>query len=54
MWILSRIVVNGKIIKCYDDRYIIKYVVDNDGVIVLNDNFRDLMVENYEWKKVIE
>lgn len=41
-------------INCYDDRYIIKYVIENDGIIVFNDYFRDLMLENVEWKKVID
>ena len=54
VWTPSRTAANGKIIKCYDDRYIIKHAADNDGVIVSNDNFRDLMAENHEWKKVIE
>ena len=54
VWTPSRTTNNGHIIKCYDDRYIIKHAAENDGVIVSNDNFRDLMAENYEWKKVIE
>ena len=39
---------------CYDDRYIVKLAAENDGIIVSNDNFRDLVKENPEWKKVIE
>lgn len=39
---------------CYDDRYVVKYAADNDGIIVSNDNFKDLEKENPEWKKVIE
>lgn len=53
VWTPSR--TNGKNrIVCYDDRYIIKHAAENDGVIVSNDNFRDLMGESHEWKKVIE
>lgn len=54
VWTPSRTAANGKIIKCYDDRYIIKHAADIDGVIVSNDNFRDLMAESHDWRKVIE
>lgn len=54
VWTPSRTAPNGRTIKCYDDRYIIKHASENDGVIVSNDNFRDLMNESHEWKKVIE
>ena len=46
--------VNGKRIVCYDDRYIMKVAQEKDGVIVSNDNFRDLQRENLEWKKMAE
>ena len=46
--------VSGKRIVCYDDRYIIKLATDNDGVVVSNDNYRDLINEAVEYKKVIE
>ena len=39
---------------CYDDRYIVKLADENDGIILSNDNFRHLVKENPEWKKVIE
>lgn len=39
---------------CYDDRYIVKCAHKQGGVIVSNDQFRDLMQESQEWKKVIE
>jgi hypothetical protein len=45
---------NQKRITCYDDRYILKIACDKDGVVVSNDNFRDLYLEKPEWKKIIE
>ncbi|XP_062980630.1 probable ribonuclease ZC3H12D [Elgaria multicarinata webbii] len=44
----------GKRLVCYDDRYIVKLAYEQDGVIVSNDNFRDLQNENPEWKWFIE
>ncbi|XP_060114946.1 probable ribonuclease ZC3H12D [Heteronotia binoei] len=44
----------GKRVVCYDDRYIVKLAHEQDGVIVSNDNFRDLQNENPEWKWFIE
>lgn len=46
--------VNGKRVVCYDDRYIVKLAYNSDGIIVSNDNYRDLQVENPKWKKFIE
>lgn len=46
--------VNGKRVVCYDDRYIVKVAYEKDGVIVSNDNYRDLQNENPEWKWFIE
>lgn len=45
---------NGRRIVCYDDRFIVRLAHKEGGVIVSNDQFRDLMQENPEWKKVIE
>ncbi|XP_027029921.2 endoribonuclease ZC3H12A-like [Tachysurus fulvidraco] len=46
--------VNGKRVVCYDDRYIVKLAYNSDGIIVSNDNYRDLQLENQKWKKFIE
>lgn len=46
--------VNGKRVVCYDDRYIVKVAYEQDGIIVSNDNYRDLQSENPEWKWFIE
>ncbi|XP_061096992.1 ribonuclease ZC3H12A-like [Conger conger] len=46
--------VNGKRVVCYDDRYIVKLAYDSDGIIVSNDNYRDLQTEKPQWKKFIE
>lgn len=46
--------VNGKRVVCYDDRYIVKVAYEWDGIIVSNDNYRDLQSENPEWKWFIE
>ena len=46
---------NQKRFACYDDRYILKIAYEKDGVVVSNDNFRDLYLdEKPEWKKIIE
>ena len=54
MYTPSRRLNNGRRIVCYDDRYIVRLANEEGGVIVSNDQFRDLMQENPEWKKVIE
>ncbi|KAM6185243.1 putative ribonuclease ZC3H12D [Rhynchocyon petersi] len=46
--------VSGKRVVCYDDRYIVKVAFEQDGVIVSNDNYRDLQSENPQWKWFIE
>eukprot|EP00092_Neocalanus_flemingeri_P037657 GFUD01040994.1.p1 GENE.GFUD01040994.1~~GFUD01040994.1.p1 ORF type:complete len:639 (+),score=186.52 GFUD01040994.1:85-1917(+) len=38
----------------YDDRYIVKYAAQHKGIIVTNDNYRDLIDENPEFKDQIE
>lgn len=39
---------------CYDDRYILRLAAEVDGIVVSNDNYRDLAQENPEFRKVIE
>ncbi|CAF0825819.1 unnamed protein product [Adineta steineri] len=36
---------NGQRLTNYDDRFILQYAADNDGIVVSNDNFRDLQHE---------
>ncbi|XP_041982018.1 probable ribonuclease ZC3H12B isoform X2 [Aricia agestis] len=44
----------GKRLICYDDRYILRLAADTDGIVVSNDNYRDLVTENPEFRKVVE
>ncbi|XP_076317104.1 putative ribonuclease ZC3H12C isoform X2 [Tachypleus tridentatus] len=46
--------VKGRRIVPYDDRYILKLAAETDGIVVSNDNYRDLVNENPEYKKVVE
>ncbi|CAL8289166.1 unnamed protein product [Lota lota] len=46
--------VQGRRVVCYDDRFIVKLAFESDGVIVSNDNYRDLANEKPEWKKFID
>lgn len=46
--------VGGKRMVCYDDRYILRLAAENEGIVVSNDNYRDLAQENPEFKKVVE
>jgi ribonuclease ZC3H12 len=46
--------VNNKLICPYDDRFILKAAIHHNAIIISNDNFRDLMQENNEWKLHIE
>lgn len=39
---------------CYDDRYILRLAAEIDGIVVSNDNYRDLAQESPEFRKVIE
>lgn len=44
----------GKRLICYDDRYILRLAAETDGIVVSNDNYRDLAIESPEFRKVIE
>ncbi|GAB6027853.1 hypothetical protein CHUAL_002073 [Chamberlinius hualienensis] len=44
----------GRRMACHDDRYILKLAVETDGIVVSNDNYREFVNENPEFKKVIE
>lgn len=46
--------VHGRRVVCYDDRFIVKLAYESDGIIVSNDNYRDLANEKPEWKKFID
>ncbi|XP_001622480.3 probable ribonuclease ZC3H12B isoform X2 [Nematostella vectensis] len=52
-WTPSRRI-DGRRITCYDDRFIVRLAAENEGVIVSNDNYRDLLNESSDWKKAIE
>lgn len=49
----SRLLNNRRLI-CYDDRYILKLAVDVDGIVVSNDNYRDLTIESLDFKRIVE
>ncbi|XP_034186823.1 zinc finger CCCH-type containing protein regnase 1 [Osmia lignaria lignaria] len=46
--------IGGKRMVCYDDRYILRLAAEIDGIVVSNDNYRDLAQESPEFRKVIE
>ncbi|XP_071990352.1 probable ribonuclease ZC3H12C [Engystomops pustulosus] len=46
--------VQGRRVVCYDDRFIVKLAFESEGIIVSNDNYRDLANEKPEWKKFID
>ena len=46
--------VGGRRLICYDDRYILKLASETDGIVVTNDNYRDLVNETPEFRKVVE
>ncbi|KAK0178342.1 hypothetical protein PV328_002299 [Microctonus aethiopoides] len=46
--------VNGKRLVCYDDRYILRLAAELDGIVVSNDNYRDLAQENPEFRRIVE
>ena len=38
----------------YDDRYIVEYAAERKGIIVTNDNYRDLITETPEFRDQIQ
>ncbi|XP_028261594.1 protein KHNYN [Parambassis ranga] len=46
--------VQGKRISSYDDRFLLQLAQQTDGVIVTNDNLRDLLDESHVWRDIIK
>ncbi|XP_034019959.1 NEDD4-binding protein 1 [Thalassophryne amazonica] len=46
--------VQGKRISCYDDRFMLQLAQKTNGVIVTNDNLRDLLDESHVWRDIIK
>ncbi|XP_044515991.1 protein KHNYN [Gracilinanus agilis] len=46
-------VVDGKRITSYDDRFMVKLAEETDGIIVTNDQFRDLSDVSVKWAEII-
>ena len=44
----------GKSWNCYDDRTIVDYASRVKGIVVTNDNYRDLISESEEFREQIE
>ncbi|KAG6445076.1 hypothetical protein O3G_MSEX003710 [Manduca sexta] len=44
----------GKRLICYDDRYVLRLAAETNGIVVSNDNYRDLAAENPEFRRVVE
>ncbi|CAG9112119.1 unnamed protein product [Plutella xylostella] len=44
----------GKRLVCYDDRYVLRLAAETDGIVVSNDNYRDLAAESPDFRKVVE
>lgn len=45
--------IEGKLYSSYDDRFILRLAEEEDGIIVSNDNFRDIMDEKASWKRLV-
>ena len=46
--------VAGQKIVCYDDRYVLDVACDTDGIVVSNDNYRDLIKENEKYRQIVD
>lgn len=46
--------VAGRRVVCYDDRFVLNLASENEGVVVSNDNYRDLVAEKAAYKRVVE
>ncbi|XP_052769695.1 uncharacterized protein LOC128209624 [Mya arenaria] len=46
--------IGNKLVASYDDRFIVELAEREDGVIVSNDQYRDLQLEKNSWRRVIE
>ncbi|XP_076018544.1 protein KHNYN [Genypterus blacodes] len=46
--------VQGKRISSYDDRFMLRLAQESDGIIVTNDNLRDLLDESHVWRDIIK
>ncbi|XP_008570513.1 PREDICTED: protein KHNYN [Galeopterus variegatus] len=46
-------VMDGRRISSYDDRFMVKLAEETDGIIVSNDQFRDLAEESEKWMAII-
>ena len=44
----------GRRYVCHDDRYILNLASENGGIVVSNDNYRELINEKPKFKEVIE
>ncbi|XP_029436066.1 protein KHNYN-like [Rhinatrema bivittatum] len=47
-------VVEGKRITPYDDRFLLQLAEQTDGVILTNDNLRDMVEESEKWKEIVK
>jgi len=46
--------VRGRRLVCHDDRYILNLAAETGAIVVSNDNYRELIMDKPEFKKVIE